>query len=132
MIRRPPRPTRPYTLFPYPTLFRSALSRIDDDRVTRLLNAAPNFGRPASVMVVALPAIEPPRVPPLRHSATQGALCAAPGTVLPVEGAPLVYATRYAQNMRLRVVRESSASLDLPVTADPERGGYIQIGRAHV
>src|SRR3546814_4460495 len=27
--------------------------------------------------------------------------------------------------MRLRVVRESGASLDLPVTADPERGGYI-------
>ncbi|RIA37521.1 hypothetical protein DFR49_3407 [Hephaestia caeni] len=102
-----------------------ALSRIDDDRVTLLLNAAPSFGRPASVMVVALPAIEPPRVPPLRHSATQGALCAAPGTVLPIEGAPLVYATRYAQNMRLRVVRESGASLDLPVTADPTRGGYV-------
>src|SRR3546814_11624291 len=65
-----------------------ALSRIDDDRVTLLLNAAPNFGRPATVMVVALPAIEPPPVPPLRHSAPPGALCAAPGTVVPVEGPP--------------------------------------------
>ncbi|MCM8729380.1 hypothetical protein ACFO8O_00165 [Hephaestia sp. GCM10023244] len=102
-----------------------ALSRIDDDRVTLLLNAAPNFGRPTSVMVVALPSIEPPRVPPLRHPATLEALCAAPGTVLPVDGAPLVYATRYAQNMRLRVVRENGPSLDLPVTADPMRGGYV-------
>ncbi|HVI99813.1 MAG TPA: hypothetical protein VM657_12190 [Sphingomonas sp.] len=102
-----------------------ALSRIDDDRVTLLLNAAPNFGRPTSVMVVALPAVEPPSLPPLRHAATPAALCAAPKTVLAVEGAPLVYATRYAQNMRLRVVRESGGSLDLPVTADPERGGYV-------
>src|SRR3546814_11680226 len=102
------------------------ISDCSSDVCSSDLNAAPNFGRPASVMVVALPAIEPPRVPPLRHSATQGALCAAPGTVLPVEGAPLVYATRYAQNMRLRVVRESGASLDLPVTADPAR----EIGRA--
>src|SRR3546814_10149989 len=30
MLRRPPRPTRTYTLFPYPTLFRSA---IQPDRV---------------------------------------------------------------------------------------------------
>src|SRR3546814_8563975 len=28
MIRRPPRPTRPYTLFPYTTLFRSQLFKV--------------------------------------------------------------------------------------------------------
>src|SRR3546814_7680950 len=32
MIRRPPRSTRTDTLFPYPTLFRSALSRCRTDR----------------------------------------------------------------------------------------------------
>src|SRR3546814_15085844 len=32
MIRRPPRSTRTYTLFPYPTLFRSALQRLDQKR----------------------------------------------------------------------------------------------------
>src|SRR3546814_6413197 len=35
MIRRPPRSTRTYTLFPYTTLFRSA----DTDRIERLLHA---------------------------------------------------------------------------------------------
>src|SRR3546814_3548462 len=29
MIRRPPRSTRPYTLFPYTTLFRSVLAEVE-------------------------------------------------------------------------------------------------------
>ncbi len=101
-----------------------ALSRVDDDRVTLLLNSPPSFGKPTSVMVVALPAVEPPRFPPLRLPSAEPALCAAPGTVLPVEGAPLIYATRYTQNMRVRIGKNGD-SLDLPVTADPMRGGYV-------
>src|SRR3546814_7687489 len=31
MIRRPPRPTRTYTLFPYPTLFRSSVRVFGSD-----------------------------------------------------------------------------------------------------
>src|SRR3546814_16770314 len=31
MIRRPPRPTRTYTLFPYPTLFRSSVRVLGSD-----------------------------------------------------------------------------------------------------
>src|SRR3546814_3382569 len=33
MIRRPPRSTRTDTLFPYTTLFRSALIMVDDERL---------------------------------------------------------------------------------------------------
>src|SRR3546814_12739520 len=33
MIRLPPRPTRPHTLFPYPTLFRSALGCVGPARL---------------------------------------------------------------------------------------------------
>src|SRR3546814_15040662 len=39
MIRRPPRPTRTYTLFPYTTLFRSSLQ----NEATSLLNQARNL-----------------------------------------------------------------------------------------
>src|SRR3546814_12219218 len=41
MIRRPPRSTRTYTLFPYTTLFRSVLVAIafdDDDDAVRIAN----------------------------------------------------------------------------------------------
>src|SRR3546814_12638963 len=34
MIRRPPRSTRPDTLFPYTTLFRSVLERLTEEDVT--------------------------------------------------------------------------------------------------
>src|SRR3546814_9750492 len=42
MVRRPPRPTRTDTLFPYPTLFRSR-----GDRATRAAEAGDGAGRSA-------------------------------------------------------------------------------------
>lgn len=102
-----------------------ALSRMHDGRVTLLLNTPMSFGKPTSVMVAALPAIEPPKLPPLRRAGPEGALCAATGLVLPVEGAPLVYATNYARNVVLRVARPGGGSVDVPLHADAEEGGYV-------
>ena len=103
-----------------------ALSRMRDDSVRLLLNAAPSFGKPTSVMVIALPAIDPVQPPPLRRADPDQLVCAArSGAVLAVEGAPLIYATRYAHDMVLRVTKPGGGAIDLPVTADPERGGYV-------
>jgi len=102
-----------------------ALARNSDDRVQLLLNAAPSFGKPASVLVVALPAIEAPRIPPLRRADDGQALCVADGLVLPVDGAPLIYATRYAHAMMLRLNKPGGGVVELPVAADPQQGGYV-------
>jgi hypothetical protein len=107
-----------------------AISREADDRMTLLLNAAPSFGKPASVIVIGMPAIEPVQPPPLRRAGDEAAFCARGGDlVLPVEGAPLVYATGYAHDMVLRVPRAGATTIDLPVTADPTRGGYVVAGK---
>jgi hypothetical protein len=106
-----------------------ALSRMHDGTVSLLLNTPMSFGKPTSVMVAALPAIEPPRLPPLRRAGDDGDVCAAPGVVLPVEGAPLVYATRYARNVTLRIDGKNGP-VDLPVHADAEQGGYVLSGES--
>lgn len=98
-----------------------ALARARDDRLSLLLNAAPSFAKPKSVMVAALPAIEAPEPPPLRAVDPRTPLCMSGGTLLlPVEGAPLIYATRYAHDTALRV-----GTVDIPVIADAEQGGFV-------
>lgn len=93
------------------------------DGMSLLLNATPSFTNPRSVLVSAMPAIENATPPPLR-AASKAAICAAqPGLVLPVEGAPLVYATAYTHDMALRVRTRDGQTVELPATADPEKGG---------
>ncbi|MGH6970143.1 MAG: hypothetical protein ACREEQ_00905, partial [Caulobacteraceae bacterium] len=97
----------------------------DGDRLSLLLNAAPSFHNPKSVLVAALPAVASPRPPPLRPAQADGAYCAEqPGLVLPLEGAPLAYSTRYAHDLALRVTTKSGATVDLPLTPDAEKGGF--------
>ncbi|AIT07765.1 hypothetical protein MC45_16955 [Sphingomonas taxi] len=105
--------------------FVPALARMGDSRITLLLNTPLSFAKPASVMVVGLPAIEAAKPPPLRRGEGAGLLCAASGAVLPVEGAPLVYATRYARDVMVRIAGAGGASVDLPAHADARRGGYV-------
>jgi hypothetical protein len=91
-----------------------------------LLNAAPSFYDPKSVLVVALPAIEPARPPSLRPVDPHQTYCAEkPDLVLPVEGAPLVFSTAFAHDMVLRVKAKDGATVDLPVSADAEKGGFV-------
>ncbi|MHA6767786.1 hypothetical protein [Sphingobium ummariense] len=99
-----------------------------DDSVSLLLNSAPSFQKPKSVMVVAMPAIEADSPPRLRNAA-EGPVCAVrAGTVLPVEGAPLVYSTAYARDMKLLITAPDGKTLDLPVEPRANLGGYVLTG----
>lgn len=106
------------------------LSMRKADGMALLLNAAPSFQKPKSVMVVAMPAIEADSPPRLRR-ATDAPICAVrPGTVLPVEGAPLIFSTAYARDMTLALKAASGETIDLPVEARADRGGYVLGGGA--
>jgi len=103
-----------------------ALATAEDDRLDLVLNAAPSFHTPLSVLMTALPAVEPPQEPPLEPVDPSATYCAErTDLVLPVEGAPLAYSTRYAHDMVLRVKTKDGRGLDLPVRADAERGGFV-------
>lgn len=90
------------------------------------LNSAPSFHNPKSVLVAALPAVEPAQLPPLHAVDPKEIYCAQKTTlVLPVEGAPLVFSTAYAHDMRLRFTGSNGAMLDLAAQADAARGGFV-------
>jgi len=92
-----------------------------------LLNAAPSFRKPKSVLVVAMPAIEKDVPPPLR-AASDSAVCAArAGAVFRVEGAPLIYATDYAHDMTVRLTTKDGRTMDAPVAPRADKGGYVLV-----
>lgn len=103
-----------------------ALALPRGDHLNLQLNTAPSFDKPKSVLVVALPAVEPAKLPPLRAVDAKGVYCVQNSSlVLPVEGAPLVFSTSLAHDFVLHVWSKSGASLELPVKADPARGGFV-------
>lgn len=103
-----------------------ALTTEQDDRLKLLLNTPPSFHNPMSVLVTALPPVEPARTPPLEPVAPNDAYCATRAhLVLPVEGAPLVYSTGYAHDMALRITDKNGKPVDVPVRADAEKGGFV-------
>jgi hypothetical protein len=103
-----------------------ALATADGDHLNLLLNTAPSFHNPLSVIVVALPAVEAPRPPPLQVVDPKEVFCAQrPDLILPIDGAPLVFSTGYARHMVLHLVGQSGVALDAPVKADAEKGGLV-------
>lgn len=103
-----------------------ALSTFHDDEVNLKLNTPPSFRNPKSVIVMALPAIDGGHQPPLRAVDEKQEFCVAKDKlVLPVEGAPLAFATSYAHDMVLRVKNKAGKDVDLPVKADPTEGGFV-------
>jgi hypothetical protein len=103
-----------------------ALALYRGDALALLLNAAPSFRKPQSVLVTALPPVEPPHLPPLKPTDGNAAVCISrPGFTLPVEGAPLIYSTGFARTMALRVATKDGPDAEIPLTADPEQGGYV-------
>ncbi|WP_404480368.1 hypothetical protein [Novosphingobium sp. BL-52-GroH] len=101
------------------------LSVRDGETMSLLLNAAPSFQKPKSVMVVALPAIEAD-IPPQLRSTAKGPICAAQaGAVLPVEGAPLVFSTQLAHAMKARLTSASGQILEVDATPRADKGGYL-------
>jgi hypothetical protein len=103
-----------------------ALATEQGDQLSLELNAVPSFQNPKSVLVVALPAVEAPQMPPLHPVNPKEVYCAEKTElVLPVEGAPLAFATGYAHDMVLRLKGKDGKSVDLPVKADAEKGGFV-------
>src|SRR5258707_6358736 len=127
MIRRPPRST----LFPYTTLFRSfqylpALAIPDRDTLNLKLNTPPSFHNPKSVLVVALPAVDSAKLPPLHAVDPKQISCLQKSPlVLGVDGAPLVFSTAFAHDFALRVDLKPGQTMELPAVADPARGGFV-------
>ncbi len=103
-----------------------ALATHHGDELALTLNAAPSFHNPKSVLVAALPAIEEAQLPPLHAVDPKEIYCARRSTlVLPVEGAPLVFATHFAHDVVLRLTGADGKSVDLPAVADGTQGGFV-------
>ena len=108
-----------------------ALALPTKDTLNLRLNVPPSFRDPKSVMVVALPPVGSTKykLPPLHPVNPAETYCAQkPGMVLPVEGAPLVFATQLAHSLTLHITPRPDSktpAVDLPVTADPAHGGLV-------
>lgn len=103
-----------------------ALSAHRGNKLALTLNTPPSFYNPKSVMVVALPAVEKPRLPPLHAVNPTDIYCASrDDLVLPVEGAPLAFSTDYAHDITLSVSGKDGKTIHLPAHADAAQGGYV-------
>jgi hypothetical protein len=103
-----------------------ALSIERNDAVDLKLNTPPSFRNPKSVIVMALPAIDNGHQPPLRPVDEKQLYCLEKDKlVLPVEGAPLAFATNYAHDMSLRVKGRNNKDIDIPLKADAAQGGFV-------
>jgi hypothetical protein len=105
-----------------------ALALPDKDTMNLRLNVPPSFRDPKSVVVVALPPIGPSKPPPLRVVPPLDAQCIQkPDLALQVDGAPLIFGTDLAHDLRLHI-ESAHAFEDLPVSAESGRGGLILTG----
>ena len=106
-----------------------ALALPSTDTLNLRLNVPPSFRNPKSVVVVALPPLGPPRPEPLHPVNPADSFCAyRPSLVLPAEGAPLVFATQLAHDLKLHIEPASgqkAAPVDLPLKAEPGLGGLV-------
>jgi hypothetical protein len=103
-----------------------ALALPQKDELNLKLNNPPSFHKPMSVLVTGLPAIEAAQLPPLRAVDPKQVFCMQrSGLVLPADGAPLVFSTDYAHNIVLHVQTKAGLAIDLPVTPDAARGGFV-------
>lgn len=93
------------------------------DTLKLLLNSAPSFQNPRSVLVAALPPLGA-APPPIWQAGGPTPVCLAkPGLTLPLEDAPLLYATDYARGLSVRITGADGKTRDLAVTPDVEKGG---------
>jgi hypothetical protein len=105
-----------------------ALALPKQDQLNLRLNNPPSFRNPKSVLVIGLPPVRPSPLPlpTLRAADPAQIFCASqPALVLPVDGAPLVFATGLGHNFVLHVETKSGPGIDLPAQPDPSRGGFV-------
>ena len=108
-----------------------AIAFPEQEALNLRLNTPPSFQNPKSVIVIGLPAIQASTPPPLRPSDPNQVTCLLrPKLVLAVEGAPLVFSTAFAHDMRLHV-DGSPASEDIPLAPDAFQGGLVKTKEAN-
>jgi hypothetical protein len=112
-----------------------AISFPQADSMNLRLNTPPSFHNPKSVLVIALPSIQPAALPPLRPAdANEVACLIKPSVVLPIEGAPLVFSTDFAHSLVLHLNTPPGAPTepDIPLIPDAYFGGLVlQKGQQH-
>ncbi len=105
-----------------------ALALPTKDTLNLRLNVPPSFRDPKSVVVVALPPVGPSKAPPLHPTNATETQCAQrPGLAFPAEGAPLVFGTDLAHDLKLHI-DSSKGAFDVPVTADSSKGALVPSG----
>lgn len=105
-----------------------AIAFPQDDAMNLRLNTPPSFHNPKSVLVIGLPAVQSSTPPPLRPADANHVTCLIEPTVtLPVEGAPLVFATSLAHDLVLHFNTPPGAPAepDIPLIADAYQGGLV-------
>ncbi|QEE28521.1 hypothetical protein FTW19_11235 [Terriglobus albidus] len=96
----------------------------DTDHFNLRLNAAPSFHNPKSVIVIALPGIQPTKLPPLQPANPKEVTCLLkPEVVLHLQNAPLVFSTGIAHDLVLHV--NTQEGKDIPLVADASKGGLV-------
>ncbi len=92
------------------------------------LNTPPSFHNPKSVLVIGLPAVQAAASPPLRPADAGHVACLLqPNVVLPIEGAPLVFSTALAHDLRLHlnIPAGAPAEPDIALLPDAFQGGLL-------
>jgi hypothetical protein len=103
-----------------------ALAIAKGDTLALKLNNPPSFHKPQSVLVVGFPAVKPADMPMLHAVDARTPLCAQKKPLLlPVVGAPYVFATGYAHDFVLRLQNKTGKMVDIPATPDPMQGGFV-------
>ena len=105
--------------------YAPALAVGSGERLRLQLNNPPSFQNPQTVLVAPLPPIGNAAPPPLRAAAKDAVCLAQPGLVLRLDDAPLLFATDFARDLRLKLGLQDGRSVELPLTADAERGGLV-------
>ncbi|MGH9737620.1 MAG: hypothetical protein ACRD4X_03425 [Candidatus Acidiferrales bacterium] len=103
-----------------------ALSIPANELVSTRLNAPPSFHNPKSVLVIGLPPVDAARPPEIHAVDASRVFCLNKGSlVLPVAGAPSVFATQRSHDFFLHVKDKAGKDVNLPATPDAERGGFV-------
>jgi hypothetical protein len=91
------------------------------------LNSPPSFYNPKSVIVIALPPIEPAHPPKLHLEDPQESFCLAnPSMALPFRGTPSLFSTAFSHDLAI-VFGSGSSAVRIALTPDAYDGGLIPL-----
>jgi len=103
-----------------------ALTIPKNESLNLRLNAPPSFHNPKSVLVVGLPPVDATHAPEMRAMDPKQAYCLSKSSiVLPVTGAPVMFASRLGHDFYLQLKDKSGKQVRLPAVPDATRGGFV-------